>query len=55
MQEEQSDRLRLLPLVSSAVGVAGVVANRLVDGVCWWMTGLVFNHNSFVILEMFVL
>lgn len=33
IQEEQSNRLRLLPLVSSAIGVAGVVANKLVDGV----------------------
>lgn len=33
MQEEQSDRLRVLPLVSSGLGVAAVVANRLVDGV----------------------
>lgn len=31
VQEAHADRLRLLPLVSSALGVAAVVVNRLVD------------------------
>lgn len=32
INEEQAERLRLLPLASSAIGVAAVVGNRLVDG-----------------------
>jgi hypothetical protein len=30
--EEQAEKLRLLPLVSSTLGVIGVIGNRLVDG-----------------------
>eukprot|EP00889_Picochlorum_renovo_P003497 jgi/Picre1/30527/NNA_005890.t1 len=32
MNEEKAEKLRLLPLVSSAVGVLTVVGNRLIDG-----------------------
>lgn len=32
LDQEQAERLRLLPLASSAMGVAAVVGNRLVDG-----------------------
>lgn len=32
LSEEQAERLRLLPLASSAIGVMAVVGNRLVDG-----------------------
>lgn len=32
LDEEQAERLRLLPLASSALGVAAVIGNRLIDG-----------------------